>query len=44
VWTANDTRLVVTAAAVVVLVIVLITSRLRSVVGLLFGRLASLAV
>src|SRR4051812_39778975 len=29
VWTASDTRLVVTAAAVVVLVIVLITSRLR---------------
>ena len=28
-WTASDTRLVVTAAAVVVLVIVLITSRLR---------------
>ncbi|MDF2978114.1 MAG: permease DsdX [Actinomycetospora sp.] len=28
-WTATDTRLVVTAAAVVVLVIVLITSRLR---------------
>jgi hypothetical protein len=40
VGTASDTRPVVTTAAAVVLVIVLITSRPRSVAGLLFGRLA----
>lgn len=43
-WIVSDARPVVTAAVVVVLVIVLVTSRWRPVIGLLLGRLTSLAV